>query len=131
MSVIYTRDRRKNNYTPPPGYVGNAFPIYDGATVRYRASSDKSDDIPVEAEKSLAEIPKDSVEELPDEIENKEEAKPKNDGIQINENLRYLAHSISEKIGREELIILLVMLLVVSDGMCVEVLILALVLLAV
>lgn len=129
MSVIYTRDRRKN-YTPPPGYVGNAFHMYDGATVRYRASADKSDDIPVEAEKSLAEIPKEIVENLPDEIENKEEAKPKNDGIQINENLRYLAHSISEKIGREELIILLVMLLVVSDGMCVEVLILALVLLA-
>lgn len=124
MSVIYTRDRRKNQYTPPPGYVGNAFSMYDGATVRYRASADKSDDIPVEAEKSLAEIPDKSIENLTDDTENKE-------AVQINENLRYLAHSISEKIGREELIILLVMLLVVSDGMCVEVLILALVLLAV
>ena len=47
-----------------------------------------------------------------------------------HENISSLIENLRGKIGREELIILLVMFLIASDGMCAEVLILALVLLA-
>ena len=140
MSGIYTRDLRKNRYSPPPGYDGNTFKDWkdvstmSGASARFTAQRDESTDeeyMPEEdisktsaeeyAEQPVEEFSRDEV--LQDDVSASASAK-------AHENISSLIENLRGKIGREELIILLVMFLIASDGMCAEVLILALVLLA-
>lgn len=140
MSGIYTRDLRKNRYSPPPGYDGNTFKDWkdvstmSGASARFTAQRDESTEEEYTPEEdilgtSAEEYTEQPSEELPqnevlqDEVSASASAK-------AHENISSLIENLRGKIGREELIILLVMFLIASDGMCAEVLILALVLLA-
>ena len=139
MSGIYTRDLRKNRYSPPPGYDGNTFKDWkdvstmSGASARFTAQRDESteeeytpeEDILETSAEEYAEYQQEqpSNEVLQDEVSASASAK-------AHENISSLIENLRGKIGREELIILLVMFLIASDGMCAEVLILALVLLA-
>ena len=140
MSGIYTRDLRKNRYSPPPGYDGNTFKDWkdvstmSGASARFTAQRDESTDEEYMPEEDILET---SAEEYQQE---QPYAQPSNEVLQdevsasasakAHENISSLIENLRGKIGREELIILLVMFLIASDGMCAEVLILALVLLA-
>ena len=139
MSGIYTRDLRKNRYSPPPGYDGNTFKDWkdvsgmSGASARFTAQRDESteeeytpeEDILETSAEEYAEYQQEqpSNEVLQDEVSASASAK-------AHENISSLIENLRGKIGREELIILLVMFLIASDGMCAEVLILALVLLS-
>ena len=140
MSGIYTRDLRKNRYSPPPGYDGNTFKDWkdvsgmSGASARFTAQRDESTDeeyMPEEEflEPSAEEYAEQPSEELlQNEVLQDEVSAPAS--AKAHENISSLIENLRGKIGREELIILLVMFLIASDGMCAEVLILALVLLA-
>lgn len=134
MSEIYTRDFNSNKnqtYNPPPGYVGNAFSnqrelFASGATAKYVAKNEPpsepdDEEITNESENTAKAAEASALTHI--EHENKTE---RHDG----DSLGHLIESLRGKIGREELIILLVMLLVASDGIGVEVLILALILIA-
>lgn len=138
MSGIYTRDLRKNRYSPPPGYDGNTFKDWkdvsgmSGASARFTAQRNESteeytpeEDISETSDETAAEQP---VEEFSrDEVLQDDVSAPAS--AKAHENISSLIETLRGKIGREELIILLVMFLIASDGMCAEVLILALVLL--
>lgn len=159
MSSIYTRDFRpvKNQkYSPPPGYDGNAFAApklqndspgeypqteYQrersmGPTVRYVAKNEVQEDgeeyeNDTPADEAVSEEEKN--EEITDETnDNTELAVKKHSRTDFRENdaIFRLIESLHGKFGREELIILLVMFLIASDGICAEVLILALLLIA-
>ena len=135
MSGIYTRDLRKNRYSPPPGYDGNTFKDWkdvsgmSGASARFTAQRYEytpEKDISETSAEAAAEQP---VEEFSrDEVLQDDVSAPAS--AKAHENISSLIENLRGKIGREELIILLVMFLIASDGMCAEVLILALVLLA-
>lgn len=133
---MYTRSSRQNysrqdsvkRYTPPPGYVGTAFsenpevkhhvPEQDVQEFTARRTRDE-EMIEEESKKSLIEE-----ETLPAE-QHEHESKPHDESP-----LHGLIESLHGKIGTEELIILMTMFLISSDGICVEALVLALVLLA-
>lgn len=120
-------------YSPPPGYVGTAFS--DESSVKHH--------IP---EKDVHELPQRMTENSPDTHAVNaevcvfgEEASAKNNGGELSASeacreekspLVQLAESMRGRIGKEELIILMTMLLISSDGVGAEVLILALALLA-
>lgn len=139
MSGIYTRDLRKNRYSPPPGYDGNTFKDWkdvstmSGASARFTAQRDESTEEEYTPEEDILETSAEEYAEYQQE-------QPSNEVLQdevsvptsakAHENISSLIENLRGKIGREELIILLVMFLIASDGMCAEVLILALVLLA-
>ena len=139
MSGIYTRDLRKNRYSPPPGYDGNTFKDWkdvsgmSGASARFTAQRNEiteeytpEEDISETSDVTAAEQP---VEEFSrDEVLQDDVSAPAS--AKAHENISSLIETLRGKIGREELIILLVMFLIASDGMCAEVLILALVLLS-
>ncbi|MGN1410164.1 MAG: hypothetical protein ACI4XJ_08305 [Eubacteriales bacterium] len=125
-----------------------------GPTVRYVAKNevqeDDADDIPksdIPGEEELTDgeyydndIPADEAESK--EEKNEERSEEINDTTELaeknhsrtdfreNDAIFRLIESLHGKFGREELIILLVMFLVASDGICAEVLILALLLIA-
>jgi len=146
---MYTRNtrpvqrQRTQQYDPPPGYAGNTFPVkhhlpedileeqrprrtVQGDDANYAENSDEG----IRGENS----PPDS---NPLTCQGEEK-----DGDSIIENdltpskhsgkspLSDLIESLSGRVGTEELIILTVMLLISSDGLCPEVLILALCLIA-
>lgn len=143
MSGIYTRDLRKNRYSPPPGYDGNTFKDWkdvsgmSGASARFTAQRNGSTEEEYTPEEDILET---SAEEYAEYQREQPSAQPSNEVLQdevsvpasakAHENISSLIENLRGKIGREELIILLVMFLIASDGMCAEVLILALVLLA-
>ena len=136
MIGIYTRDLRKNRYSPPPGYDGNTFKDWkdvsgmSGASARFTAQRDESTDEEYMPEEEFLET---SAEEYAEYQQEQPSAQPSNEVLQdeVSASASAKAHeNLRGKIGREELIILLVMFLIASDGMCAEVLILALVLLA-
>ena len=135
MSGIYTRDLRKNRYSPPPGYDGNAFKDWkdvsgmSGASARFTAQRDESTDEEDILETSAEAYAEQQSEEFPHEEALQDEVSAPA-SAKAHENISSLIENLRGKIGREELIILLVMFLIASDGMCAEVLILALVLLA-
>lgn len=140
MSGIYTRDLRKNRYSPPPGYDGNTFKDWkdvsgmSGASARFTAQRDESTEEEYTPEKDISETSAEAATEQPveefsrDEVLQDDVSAPAS--AKAHENISSLIENLRGKIGREELIILLVMFLIASDGMCAEVLILALVLLA-
>lgn len=105
-------------FSPPPGYVGNAF---DSPTVKHH-EPEYTEPTSVRREES---------EENQDASETQTARENLTPVPQENTNvLGELIRSLSGRIGREELIILLVMLLTASDGVSAETLILALVLLS-
>lgn len=140
MSGIYTRDLRKNRYSPPPGYDGNTFKDWkdvsgmSGASARFTAQRDESTEEEYTPEEDILETSAEEYAEQPveefsrDEVLQDDVSAPAS--AKAHENISSLIENLRGKIGREELIILLVMFLIASDGMCAEVLILALVLLA-
>lgn len=140
MSGIYTRDLRKNRYSPPPGYDGNTFKDWkdvstmSGASARFTAQRDESTEEEYTPEEDILETSAEAAAEQPveefsrDEVLQDDVSAPAS--AKAHENISSLIETLRGKIGREELIILLVMFLIASDGMCAEVLILALVLLA-
>ena len=135
MSGIYTRDLRKNRYSPPPGYDGNAFRDWkaNSPSARYTAQRDeKNEDEHAPEEEITENIPEEAAEygqEQPsDEVLQADAAV--SESAKAHESISSLIENLRGKIGREELIILLVMFLIASDGMYAEVLILALALLA-
>ncbi len=138
--MIYTRDFNRKSYTPPPGYDGNAFneqrEMFSSAAkaeyvrrgpdgrVDYGSSGKNDSESHFDGE-IYDEIQPDSPEEqIRDESH---EAKLHSHEI---EALSSLIESLHGRFGSEEMIILLVMLLVASDGIGPEVLILALILIA-
>lgn len=144
MSGIYTRDLRKNRYSPPPGYDGNAFKDWkdvsgmSGASARFTVQRDENteDEEEYTPEEDILETSPEEAAEQPQEKQSTEEVHQKKAveaapaSAKVHENINSLVENLRGKIGREELIILLVMFLIASDGMCAEVLVLALVLLA-
>lgn len=140
MSGIYTRDLRKNRYSPPPGYDGNTFKDWkdvstmSGASARFTAQRDESTEEEYTPEEDISETSDEAAAEQPveefsrDEVLQDDVSAPA--GAKAHENISSLIENLRGKIGREELIILLVMFLIASDGMCAEVMILALVLLS-
>ncbi len=145
---IYTRnygkaDRSGVRYNPPPGYDGNAFS--EPPTVKMHRAQDE-----------ILRLPQDEILRLPQEedpllTEDAEEQKPEPAEIRIKppaeeevpeppeempvhagsiQSLEALFRHLRGKFGREELMIVLVMLLVASDGASPELLLLALLLIA-
>lgn len=108
-----------------------------GASARFTAQRDESTEEEYTPEEDILET---SAEEYAEYQREQPSAQPSNEVLQdevsvpasakAHENISSLIENLRGKIGREELIILLVMFLIASDGMCAEVLILALVLLA-
>ncbi len=139
MSGIYTRDLRKNRYSPPPGYDGNTFKDWkdvstmSGASARFTAQRDESTEEEYTPEEDILETSAEAAAEQPVEEFSRDEVLQDevsaSASAKAHENISSLIENLRGKIGREELIILLVMFLIASDGMCAEVLILALVLL--
>ncbi|MBP3368057.1 MAG: hypothetical protein J6L71_01365 [Clostridia bacterium] len=137
MINIYTRDwgrsrRREESYTPPPGYVGTAFS--DGGMKMHEADTDISelarDRLPREEflqEKPISEESECSIFESEDEqhevIDQTEEIS-RRDG----RKLEALIKSLRGKFGTEELILILILLIVSSDGIGIETLVLGLLL---
>lgn len=139
MSGIYTRDLRKNRYSPPPGYDGNTFKDWkdvsgmSGASARFKAQRNESTE-EYTPEEDISETSHETAAEQPAEEFSRDEVLQDDVSVpasaKAHENISSLIETLRGKIGREELIILLVMFLIASDGMCAEVLILALVLLS-
>lgn len=103
-----------------------------GASARFTAQRDENTEEEYTPEEEISEnAPEEAAEyrqEQPSDEVIQEAAAPAS--AKAHENISSLIENLRGKIGREELIILLVMFLIASDGMCAEVLILALVLLA-
>ncbi len=137
------RDNQARRYNPPPGYTGNTFSVkhhvpedltYDDAVPR------RDDGYPIGEESEVGSgIRRES--NPPDTNPLTCRGEEKNDGsiiedpaevqaVQDKSPLHELIHSLQGRIGSEELIILLVLLLITSDGLCAEALILALCLIA-
>lgn len=127
------RDSRYQRYTPPPGYVGTAFSEDSGVKHHVpdrelsfernqdeRSYSDLADESEPITDCGSESTPVQPEAEKPVEAEKHNEKSP----------LEGLIESLRGKIGTEELIILMTMFLISSDGICVEALILALILIA-
>lgn len=144
MREIYTRNysHQPRNYTPPPGYVGNAFtdseslkhhPPEDDVNGSDDRFSDRHEDSVSEArEVILNELRKADDCETDHDCDGHDGHKDEHEKDDHDEKHPFeeLLRSFKGKIGREELIILLVMLLVASEGVGIEVLLLALILIA-
>ena len=108
---MYSRNMRNGaRITPPPGYVGSAFS--DEISVKYHEPADDGGDYAVQEKRDSIPQPKETKE------------------VGEQNALSDLIRTFRGRIGTEEIIILLVMLLTSSEGVRPETLILALVLLA-
>ncbi len=144
VSKIYTRDfgrkgHEKIRYTPPPGYDGIAFvenntKVHEAETdisslPRRKNSNDNYSGIDYkermeENDGALYDVGEPIIES--EKEDNEEKSVLHND----SRTLEQLFESIRGKIGAEELIIILVMLVVASKGIGIEVMILGLLLIA-
>ena len=123
---MYTRNFGKQKYTPPPGYDGTAF--NDMVTTKHHVPTEmiRSEET---SHKILYEVPEE--ENIVQEIghEKNEEAAikpvPKKEEKQIGQLLEMLRG----KLGAEEMIILLIILLIASEGVSAEMLVLGILLL--
>ena len=154
--MIYTRNYGKpsvgeTKYSPPPGYDGNAFPLTevklheaedDVTSLRRRRGSmpEKTPEPPAEEETELYEEENVRPQNLPEPDFGAEpgnlppSAKPHHGSLPVFSGgidaAEELFRSLRGKFGREELIILLVMLLISSEGASLELMLLALLLIA-
>ncbi|MBQ8186226.1 MAG: hypothetical protein IJ037_05065 [Clostridia bacterium] len=129
---MYTRNFVKQKYTPPPGYDGTAF------NPSMETKRHEPQDLIREERTEEAEIP----ELLPEPVsaespeirteipEIREEEKTHHPQESALRTIGQLMESLRGRLGSEELIILLVMLLIAEDGLSAEVLILGLLLIA-
>jgi len=119
---MYTRNFGRQKYNPPPGYDGTAFGGMTATKHHEPMEMIRTDDreiVQEDPENALIAQETDS-EELPERDVSEE---------QVAEHpLRQLIESIRGKIGTEELIILLVMMLIASDGFGIEMLVLGILL---
>lgn len=106
---MYSRNTRNGWYGVPPGYTGSTF--IDGMTVKHHEPDKADAAFPVEPDRNEHSIANDN-------------------RIKDKHALEELVSILHGKIGTEEMIILLVMLLTATEGVGVETLLLALVLLA-
>ncbi len=130
---MYSRSTHRRVYSPPPGYRGNAFegkhhfpaqvldvpPREDipPSCGSCKGKEERHEDACVLCEKTVARIEEKCEEKSEEKCEEKSP-------------IRALLESLQGKIGEEELILLLVLLMVCSEGIGAEGLILVLVLLA-
>ena len=120
---MYTRNFGRNKYTPPPGYDGTAFGRLVETKHHEPTELIRTQEIR-EPEQVLQQI---QPEEISAPEADAEEASviPKEEA----ENpLKQLLDTIRGKFGTEELIILLVMMLIASDGFGTEMLVLGILL---
>ncbi len=138
VSDIYTRDfsaRRRggDRYTPPPGYDGIAFGDSIGMK-RHEADVDisqlsgdrvrRDDADQADSPDTVIEGQGEGISCALAETENKDVSR------RDSRTLEELFHTLRGKIGTEELILILVMLVVASGGIGIEVLLLGLLLIA-
>ena len=133
---IYTRNFR-GQYSPPPGYDGTAFS--DSGGMKHHPPEDE---MPVYTNEDSLNVKDDLTDrrvfipEIPEDRESdlqkcdRDETEMCVPTLRNEHTMEDLLRIMKGKIGREELIILLVMLLIASDGVGIEVLILALILIA-
>ena len=136
VKEIYTRNFR-GQYSPPPGYDGTAFS--DSVGMKHHPPEDE---MPVYTNEESLDVKGDRTDSdefftgIPEEGESDSPVCDRDETEMCvpaprNEHpMEDLLRIMKGKIGREELIILLVMLLIASDGVGIEVLILALILIA-
>lgn len=131
MRDIYTRSFGKNiRYTPPPGYVGNAFSDTDDVK-HHIPNDDIGEGRGGRSEDSANGYEADDIENgaLPEIIPEP----PGESGTRSEFDRQRLSEFISGfagKIGSEELLLLFVMFLVASEGIGIEFMLLALILIA-
>lgn len=127
---MYSRSTHRRVYSPPPGYRGNAFEGKHHFPAQVLDVPPR-EEIPLPCESKEEGTGEDGalcreITEMPEaECEEKRETK-----WEEKSPIRALLESLQGKIGEEELILLLVLLMVSSEGIGAEGLILALVLLA-
>ncbi len=128
---MYTRNYAKSprKYTPPPGYDGNAFPE-DTPSVKYHEAEDdlprrppNTEDVPEAVTDETFDL---FAESMPagETIPVSAQPSPFEEGFR---SLESLFRHLRGRFGREELILVLVMLLISSDA-SIELLLLALLL---
>ncbi len=136
MCDIYTRNfGRDRRYSPPPGYDGNAFGSDIEREREVFASKAVASFVETENKEVLSnenEAPAEAIFPIQPERHHPTE---KENGHNEEKNsieaiISGLRSSLGDKIGSEEVILLLVILLISMDGISAEVLMLALVLLA-
>ena len=128
MNDIYTRDYgrgRRGGYNPPPGYVGTAFD--SGGMKMHEADVDIST---LQRERVIGE--EDSASEIAEPlhfIPHNVEAERADDPVRRDRGrIEDLIRSISGKLGTEELILILILLVISSEGIGIEALVLGLLL---
>ena len=122
--------QRERAVGPTVRYVSKNEPQYDDADITNSDINDKDEFI--DDERGENDIPDEKTEENGEKNDAVELSEKNQSRITFRENdaIVKLIESLHGKFGREELIILLVMFLIASDGICAEVLILALLLIA-
>ena len=127
---MYTRNfSRTPRYSPPPGYVGNAFASGDEG--KHHPPQDELHQPDSHRGENL--LPEPSQRPIKQESPPEPKESPAPDGtpsekpiLSSGGELTQLLHHLRGKLGKEELILLTVMLLIASDGLRPEVIILAL-----
>ena len=123
---MYTRNFGKQNYMPPPGYDGTAF---NGMiSTKHHAPTEM-----IRSEATTTEVPYN----IPDEgnrvqeivPEKCEEASVKPSHKREEKQIGQLMEMLRGKLGTEEMIILLIILLIASEGISAELLVLGILLL--
>ena len=124
---MYTRNFGKQNYMPPPGYDGTAF--NGKISTKHHAPTEI-----IRSEAAVPEIPYDITDEVNcvQEIlsEKCEEAGVKPLHQREEKQIGQLLEMLRGKLGAEEMIILLIILLIASEGISTELLVLGILLLA-
>ncbi len=123
---MYTRNFGKQKYTPPPGYDGTAFngtisTKHHEPTELIRLPEEKVSDMPSEP------IIEENIVQK-GEVQDAEETIPQKKPMRDETQWKQLLEMVRGKLGTEELIILLVMLLIASEGFSAEMLILGILL---
>lgn len=133
MNNIYTRNfgRRRENtvYSPPPGYDGIAF---DTENMKMHEPETDISELRREAENKRRTVSDQSIPYEDDAAgeDRGEDILPVTSGKNDMHKIRQLAESLRGRLGQEELIIILVMLIVASERVGIEILLLGLLLAA-
>lgn len=123
---MYTRNFGKQKYTPPPGYDGTAFNGMVSTKHHVPTEMIRSEETP---HKILYEVPEE--ENIVQEIgqEKIEDAVVKQVRPKQEKQIGQLLEMLRGKLGVEEMIILLIILLIASEGVSAEMLVLGILLL--
>ena len=129
---MYTRNfSRISRYSPPPGYVGNAFAVAEEGKHHQPQDELRQQD----NHRTGNQLPEPSSHQTKPEVRPElrnapvqEEAQSEKPIQPVGGELTQLLQHLRGRLGKEELILLTVMLLIASDGLRPEVIILALML---